>query len=195
MKTKFIRISAFLMAALMLVGSMAACADTNGPEETKAESSATTNPGDSSTPGESETLSAEQELQSALDALGEIDYGDRELGVIYAFEDEIVGKNETVDAAGGTAQVINDAVYTRNTLLEDRCKLKFVPIKVDDIAGKVSTEASAPTGDFVFINSNLSQAATSFTVNKCLEQNTKNQYKSITIRLEKNKLSLQSIEV
>ncbi len=163
MKTKFIRISAFLMAALMLVGSMAACADTNGPEETKAESSATTNPGDSSTPGESETLSAEQELQSALDALGEIDYGNRELGVIYAFENEIVGKNETVDAEGGTAQVINDAIYARNTLLEDRCNLKFTPVEVDDVPAKVRVEATAPTGDFVFINSRLDSATSSTT--------------------------------
>ncbi len=168
MKTKFIRIGAFLMATLMLVGSMAACADTNEPEETKSETSATTNSGETSGSGETETISAAQELQNALADLGEIDYGDKELGIIYSYENEIVGKNETVDADGGTAQVINDAVYVRNVSLEERCNLKFAPIQADNIADKVRNEAAAPTGDFIFINSALGSTATSFTVNNFL---------------------------
>ncbi len=167
MKTKITKLSALFLAALMLVGSFAACATTDENKETKAETTAGTSAGTSGT-GETETADPDQALKDALAALGEIDYDNREFGVIYAFENEIVGKNETVDADGGTAQVINDAVYTRNTLLEERCNLKFTPIKVDDLPGKVTTEAAANTRDFVFINSRLDNAATNFTVNNFL---------------------------
>ncbi len=168
MKTKITKLSALLLAALMLVGSFASCASTGETEETKAETTAGT-AGESSTgSGETETVAPDQALKDALADLGEIDYDKKELGIIYAYENEIVGKNEIVDADGGTAQVINDAVYTRNVLLEERCNLVFSPIKADDLAGKVRIEATAPTGDFYFINSNLGATATSFTVNNFL---------------------------
>ncbi len=167
MKAKITKLSALLLAALMLVGTFASCAQSTENEETKAETSAGTVAGTVGS-GETETEDPDQALKDALADLGEIDYDKQELGIIYAHENEIVGKNEIVDADGGTAQVINDAVYTRNVLLEERCNLVFAPIKADDIGSKVRIEATAPTGDFVFINSSLSNAATSFTVNNFL---------------------------
>ncbi len=169
MKTKITKISALLLAVLMMAGSFAACADTTEPEETKADTTAgTTGDTAAGTTVETETADPNQELKDALEALGEIDYGKKEFGVLYSFENEVVGKNETVDAEGGTAQVINDAVYTRNTLLEERCNLVFAPIKADSISDKIRNEATAPTGDFIFVNPTLGDAATSFTVNNFL---------------------------
>ncbi len=219
MKTKITKLSALFLAALMLMGSVAACADSGDTDETKAETNAQTNaqtsagttagsePGaetngssetsgetagntdpedgtstgsdtssnetqspagtETTDPSETETVDDDQAIKDALADLGEIDYGGRELGILYAFKDEIVGQKEAGESSG-TADVINDAVHARNTYLEERCNLTLVPIEATDLGGKVSTEASAPTGDFVFINSNLNQAATSFTVNNYL---------------------------
>ncbi len=185
MKTKITKISALLLAALMLVGTATACAESNDPAETNApnaESKAETsgnapaqttpqNPADSSDEGNAPAQTtpqtpAESEgdaLSDALEALGSIDFGGRRLGVVYAgFENEIKAEKGVVDADGGTAQVINDAVYLRNKELEDLCKLVFTPIKADNIADAVQKENMSSTGDFQFIDAPLTTTATSF---------------------------------
>lgn len=149
MKTKVSKLLAPLLAGMMLLGSLAACGN---PEENPGESGTGTG-GQTDAASEGETADP---AKAALDALGEIDYGGRELAVLYdaAFKNEVVGLNETVDAAGGNSQVINDAVYTRNSMLEDRCNLKFTYIDRDTSSQvtMVQNEASAPTGDFQLID-------------------------------------------
>lgn len=148
MKTKLTKLLSLLLAGLMLLSGFVACADqTDDPAEQT--SGGTTN--------EDETKDS---VQAALDDLGEIDYGGREFTVLYGAgqKEENYGVNETVDQEGGASQIINDAVYERNTLLEDRCNLVYGNIE-GDVSNMAKTEASAPTGDFQFMDTSLRDQA------------------------------------
>ncbi|MBQ4111392.1 MAG: hypothetical protein IJD38_01210, partial [Clostridia bacterium] len=62
---------------------------------------------------------------------------------------------------GGSSQVINDAVYERNSLFEDFGNLKWDTVEKDagGISSTVQNEASAPTGDFHLIDHRLGDSA------------------------------------
>lgn len=70
-------------------------------------------------------------------------------------------ENGTVDKEGSSSQVINDAVYERNSLFEDRCNLVWKTLEKEDnaMATAIQNEASAPTGDFQLIDNRLSYSA------------------------------------
>ena len=148
MKTKLTKLFCLVLAGLMLLSCFVACGDeTDKPgEQSKDESAA-----------EGETV---DEVQAALDDLGDIDYGGREFTVLYGAgqKEENYGVNETVDKDGGASQIINDAVYERNTLLEERCHLVYGNIE-GDVSSRARTEASAPTGDFQFMDTSLRDSA------------------------------------
>ena len=162
MKTRAIKLFALLLASLMLLGTFVACT----PEEEEKE---TQKPGSTETTVEAEDENAKY-LKESLDALGSIDYKGKELGIICGGEgkNEVEGLNEMVDSEGGTAQVINDAVYARNQALEKLCNLKVNPIKVEDLDEKVRVEAMSPSRDFQFIDSTLDRAATNYATNAFL---------------------------
>ncbi len=149
MKTKLMKLLCLSLACLMLLTCFAACA--NGTDEPGKESN------DNTTASEEETKDV---AQAALDDLGDIDYGGREFTVLYdgGQKEENYGVNETVDKEGGASQILNDAVYERNTLLEDRCKLVYGNIE-GDVSNMARTEASAPTGDFQFMDTTLRNSA------------------------------------
>ncbi len=153
MKTKATKRLALLLAGLMLTACLAACGET----EDEPTGSTSTEP---ATSVESETKDATQE---ALEAIGEIDYGKGEFGILYqsGFKSEVYAVNEKVDAEGGASQIINDAVYTRNVRLEELCNLKLETIEVDAsaIVTRVQNEASAPTGDFKMIDAYIFENA------------------------------------
>ncbi len=160
MKTKITKLSALLLAALMLLGSVTACAEAEDTPDDKETTATTKDPSDTAA---DETEDPNQYLYDAMDALGEIDYGKKTLSVIYSgFENELVGVNEILDSEGGNSQVINDAVYKRNKTLEDKCNLKFVPLKVDGVETKVRNESMAPTKEFQFIDDTLGNTATKY---------------------------------
>ncbi len=150
---KFSRYLCLALAVLLLLSTLAGCANGGNDSDTK-ETTESSDPTD--------------ELQQALDALGTIDWaanndGNKDFTVLYAdrFKDEVVGINGTVDKDGGSSQVINDAVYERNTLLEERCNLKYNVIEREwtDIANTVSKESNTGTGDFQFIDTMTSDQA------------------------------------
>ena len=148
MKTKLTKLLCLLMAGLILLSGLVACGDTNEGTEDKTS-------GESVTEGETA-----DPVQAALDDLGDIDYGGRDFNVLYggAQKEENYGVNETVDKDGGASQIINDAVYERNTLLEERCNLVYGNIE-GDVQNMARTEASAPTGDFQFMDTTLRDSA------------------------------------
>ena len=148
MKTKLTKLLSLLLAGLMLLSGFVACADqTDDPAEQTS--------GEAATEGETQ-----DPVQAALDDLGEIDYGGREFTVLYGAgqKEENYGVNETVDKDGGASQIINDAVYERNTLLEERCNLVYGNLE-GDVPTMAKTEASAPTGDFQFMDTTLRDQA------------------------------------
>ena len=158
MKTKLTKLSCLLLAGLMLVGVLASCA------------LGELNPGNGTGEGGTKEENTQDAAQSALDALGEIDWGGEEFAVLYnsAFKGEVYGVNETVDKEGGASQVINDAVYERNSLFEDRCNLVWATVEKDaaDMSQAISNEAAAPTGDFQLIDHRLGDCATAATAGR-----------------------------
>ena len=152
MKTKLMKLLCLSLACLLLLTCFVACA--NGHEEETGKNSGTT--------GSTETTG--DPTQSALDELGEIDWGGNDFTVLYnaEFTSEVYAENGTVDKDGGSSQIINDAVYERNSLFEDRCKLVFKSVGKDAAATTtaVQNEASAPTGDFQMIDHRLGDSAT-----------------------------------
>ncbi len=165
MKTTITKISAILLAALMLLGTVTACSNaTDDPGADSGKNPANSGAESSNNANPSET-EEEDEIQNALDALGEIDYGGRNLTIYYQagdFKAEIAGVDKAVAEEGSTDQVLNDAVYARNLALNSLCNLKVTPYEVTDINAAVSKEALAKTGDFQFIDAPLVSAATSY---------------------------------
>ena len=152
MKTNFIKLLSLLLAGLLLLSTFVACGVTDDGDDGKESSESA---------AESETA---DELKVALDELGEIDWGGKDFAVLYAesFKNEVYAESGTVDKEGGASQVINDAVFERNTLFSEHCNLKFLTIGKDDVSmnSTVQNEASAPTGDFQMIDHRLGYSAT-----------------------------------
>lgn len=158
MKSKLTTALTLLLALVFVVSSFAGCA--NGGEGTESGSAS----GSDATDSRSET----SEIANAKEELGKVDWGGKEFGILLydGFSGEVKAEDGVVDKEGGNSQVINDAVYTRNNLLESECGLKFNwVIKPADQATKaISTEATVPTGEFYLIDYRLretAQAATS----------------------------------
>lgn len=154
MKSVTLKLSALLLALTMLLplATFVACSD---PEE---------DPDSEQTSGEAGTEAATADpVQEALDDLGEIDWGGEDFAVLYnaSFKGEVYGENGEVGDDNESSQVINDAVYNRNSLLEDRCNLKWVTIEKEaaSMGTSIQNEASAPTGDFQIIDHRLGDSA------------------------------------
>lgn len=139
-----------LLAALTVTGALASCGTgTETPEETQGNGDAAT---DAATEGE--TVDPAEAALSALE--GNVDWGGGDFTVLYV--NDIAGYTEEVEAekeAGNqtSSAVINDAVYERNSLLEDRCNLIFnlAPSPSGSIQSAVQNEVSTQTGDFQLI--------------------------------------------
>ena len=156
MKTKTMKLLCLVLAGLMLLSTLVACGDQ------------VENPGDQTT-GNSSEADTVDEMQAALDTLaGELtdagDWGGEDFAVLYldTFKGEVYAENGTVDKDGGASQVINDAVYERNSLFEDFGNLKWATIEKDAGAmmSSIQNESSAPTGDFQLIDFRLGETAT-----------------------------------
>jgi len=152
MKSVALKILSLLLATLMLLSTLVACGVTE--DHPSGESTAA---GEAATEGETV-----DPTKQALDELGEIDWGGEEFAVLYHgnFKNEVYGENGVVDKEGGSSQVINDAVYTRNSLFEDRCNLTWATVEATDMNSAVQKESSTGTGDFYFIDHTLGDSAT-----------------------------------
>ncbi len=158
MKNATLKLLALLMACLMVASCFVACGESTddpaGPGE-----------GDTRKPGEGETDGADtlDEVSGALQALDEIDWGGEEFTILHTdmYQSEIWGENKVVDKENGGDQLLNDAVYERNTLLEEKCKLVFNHISkpVDAMQSTITNEVTAPTGDFQLITASARNSA------------------------------------
>ena len=148
---KFRKILSLLLAVLMLLGAFTAC----GVNSENDDESNDTGKNSDETLAEGATQSP---IDEALEALTDINWGGGDFGFLYVsdiagYSEEIEAEKEATDQT--SAAVINDAVYERNTLLEERCQLKLVPIPTPNpgINGKVIAETQTNTGDFALISS------------------------------------------
>ncbi len=155
---KVCKILSLLLAALMIFSSLVACGEADDPAETQANTAAVSNGAAETEP---ETADPADE---ALERLTDIDWGDEDFCIL--FVSDIAGYSEEVEAeAEATDQtssaVINDAVYERNILLEDRCNLTFLPLPTTTagVTTEVNAECQTNTGDFDLISAPASITA------------------------------------
>lgn len=150
MKKVTLKLLALLLASLMVLSTFAACGK---PEDPAGEQESTTAAA-SDEAGTNEEATVD-EAAEALELLSDIDWGGEEFAILHAerYESEIWGENKVVDKEEGGDQLINDAVYERNTLLEEKCKLTFNHIAQPDASmqSTVINESAAATGDFQLI--------------------------------------------
>ncbi len=145
---KFCKILSLVMAVLMLASAFVACGESTEPDETQANTKAPS--GNDGAETEPETVDP---VEEALGRLTDIDWGNEEFCVLFA--NDIAGYAEEVQAEAEASDqtssaVINDAVYERNILLEDRCNLIFMPIPSTNpaIPGEVNAECQTNNGDY-----------------------------------------------
>ncbi len=160
MKRKLTVVPAFLLALISVLGSFAGCASGGGDEAATTGSVTATAVTDSTT----ET----SEISQTKEELGKVDWEGKEFGILVydGFSGEVEAEDGIVDSEGGSSQVLNDAVYTRNSLLESECglKLKWIIKSDDSFMQAISTESTTPTGEYYLIDYRLgetAQAATS----------------------------------
>ena len=153
---KTIRLLCVVLALLMVISVFAACGNTGdedtGTKETSVITEAATDP-----------------VDSALNELrAEVDWGGNDFGIIYVndiggYTEEVEAEPENGDETG--SGVINDAVFERNTLFEEYCKLNFVliPTPNPSIGSAIMAEVQTATGDFHLITTTADSAASNAT--------------------------------
>ncbi|MBQ9780045.1 MAG: hypothetical protein IJW00_03775 [Clostridia bacterium] len=159
---KFCKILSLILAVLMLVSTLAACGETTEPDETQAQTNAPSGSGNGdNAETEVETVDPAEE---ALDRLTDIDWGGDDFCIL--FVSDIAGYAEEVEAEAEASDqtssaVINDAVYERNILFEDRCHLTFVPSPTTTagVTTQVSAECQTNAGDYALITAPASITA------------------------------------
>lgn len=149
MKSKLTKLLTLVLTLTFILACFAGCGNTEeneGGKETTANSEADTT----------------DELKVALDELGDINWGGGEFGILTysGFKDEVYGEYGSQEE-GSSSQVISDAVYERNVLFEERCKLKLSIIEKESAAvdTSIQQESQTASGDFYFVNHYLERTA------------------------------------
>jgi hypothetical protein len=153
--SKKIRFLCLLLACLMVATVFVSCGDTGDVIDT----------------GNNTALNTEAETDPVDEALNElraeVDWGDKEFGILYVNEfgytEEVEAEQSATDET--SSGVINDAVFERNTLFEEYCKLEFVliPVANSAVTSRVQGEAQTGTGDFHLITTTTDTAANNAT--------------------------------
>ncbi len=149
------RILCALLASLMLVGTLASCANTQESEETKAETTAGTSNGASTNPTESETEDALPPLE-----IPETKYNET---ITFLTRDEAEWTTLEIYSEGisDKSDNINDAVYERNMIIKDKYGISIAEMKVPtgEHGGKLTNEIAGSNGDFQAVITNTSGSA------------------------------------
>ena len=128
-----------ILAALLLAGSLTACATGNAPPADTKPSTQTTSPAEE----------GETELRDNLP--DDLNFGGEEIVFISRDRDGWTDREIWVEAVNG--EPINDAVYERNKAVEQRLNVKIVNVFEDDMNGytivnRVDTAVKAGTNEY-----------------------------------------------
>ncbi|MBQ3956674.1 MAG: hypothetical protein II680_12355 [Clostridia bacterium] len=159
------KISAWLLAALMLVPGLVSCSEsgTNAEETDPA-----------AAPAAETAAPEEEEPEMGLDT-AKLLYADRNYeGYNYRIADRASGDWMTFDVYSEeiTGEVINDSVYNRNVVLEDTMNIKIVECPFDGVTGNVKTSITAAADDYDIFTDGLSAIAPLVTQHYILDFNT-----------------------
>ena len=157
-----------LLAAALLLPSLAACSESGTNTETPA--SAADGAGTTVTTPEAQ----EEEPEFGLDT-AKLQYADRNYdSYAYRIADRTSGDWMTFDVSAEeiTGEVINDSVYNRNAVLEDTMNIKIVEAPFDSVTSSVKTSITSGTDDYDTFTDGLNSLAPLITQHMILDFNT-----------------------
>ena len=140
MKSKLTKLTALLLASLMLVPTLAACS--TGSDEVPDGS----NQSETSSQIEVET----DPVDTAIEELrGKVNWQEREFGILYStafdsYRGEVEAQANFTGESGNA--VLNDAIFERNTLFQEYCNLKFVLLPTAPEAFSTTLTKGVQTG-------------------------------------------------
>lgn len=130
-----------LLAMLMCLSTlaMAACANTNDPEDTKPSENGTKAPA-----VEDET----QDMNYVCELPDDLNFGDEEINFLFA--NRPGRDDELISEEGVNGGAISSAVYERNVTVEEtlKVKLNMIPNDDDDVANDLKMDYQSNTGDY-----------------------------------------------
>ena len=134
------RVLAMLLAAVLLLGSVTACSENKPDPEEKPQPTA-------GTPTAVEEIPEETEYD-ILAYLGEADWQGREFTVVGRDANSGEWEMFELNADEETGEPLNDAVFARNLILEERYNLKVVGFKSSSYLNDFRTSVLSDTADF-----------------------------------------------
>ncbi|MBO4932993.1 MAG: hypothetical protein J6I42_12510 [Clostridia bacterium] len=152
------KLLAMLLLSAMLLSAFAGCSE--GGENTDETTAA-----DPTTPAAEETVVEEEEdtLESAAAQYADRDYGGYEYRVADRGDPGTYADWQTFDvyAAEQTGEIINDAVFQRNTTLEETLNIKIVerPFTHGEVTSSVKTSIMASSDDYDVFTDGLATIA------------------------------------
>ena len=154
---KKMRFLSALLAALMILSSLCACGDAGTP--------GTTPETQASTAGQTEA-SQETETEVTDDLPDDLNYGNDEVVILSRYREGWTSGEIAVEKT--TGEVVNDAVYTRNKMVEERLQVKIVSLEEPGdsayiVIDKVANAVQAGTHEY-----DILAAACYVTVNQSL---------------------------
>ncbi|MBE6711188.1 MAG: hypothetical protein E7579_08735 [Ruminococcaceae bacterium] len=165
------KLLAMLLLSAMLLSAFAGCSE--GGENTDETTAA-----DPSTPAAEETVVEEEEdtLESAAAQYADRDYGGYEYRVADRGDPGTYADWQTFDvyAAEQTGEIINDAVYQRNTTLEETMNIKIAerPFTHGEVTNSVKNSIMASSDDYDVFTDGLSTMAPLVSQNYILDLRT-----------------------
>lgn len=149
-----------LLALLMIAPSFASCAQSNVSTDETTNSSSSQPQAEAA---ETEAEEAEITLESAAKGYADRNYE----GYEYRIADRGSGDWKTFDvyAEEITGEVINDAVYNRNTTIEDTINIKIVEAPMDAVASTLKSSIMSSTDDYDIATDGLNSFANLITSN------------------------------
>ena len=159
---KLKRITAVLIALLMLVPTLASCSD-NTPAETKETTAQqeTSQTAESTDASADETTAEDERIKPNIPESA--DFGGDDITFLHWYNTawtETVRQSRDIYAEGITGEAINDAVYNRNVKIEDAYKVKIV-LQLEqstDIASMVGQQVTAGDSTYDVVYQLLSAA-------------------------------------
>ncbi len=153
------RILCALMASLMLVGTLASCAETEEPSETTAGTKPTESAAGTGANGDD----PESETEDALPPLDIPDTKYTGKTITFLTRDESEWSTVEIYAEGITDKTdnISYSVYERNMLIKDKygIDIKEMKIPTGEHGGKITNEIAGSNGDFQAIVTNTANSA------------------------------------
>ena len=159
---KLKRITAVLIALLMLVPTLASCSD-NTPAETKETTSQqeTSQTAESTDASADDTTAEDERIKPNIPESA--DFGGDDITFLHWYNPawtETVRQSRDIYAEGITGEAINDAVYNRNVKIEDAYKVK-IALQLEqstDIASMVGQQVTAGDSTYDVVYQILSAA-------------------------------------